>query len=529
MRMKKIQKICVMAILLLLLVGCAVNQEANEGGTRTQETANIMPTITPTVTPTITPMVTPTVIPTDIAFATTIADTTGLDRSKFTLDVTLNTKKHKLVVTQTLDYCNNTGSELSEIYFNLIPNAFQDKGGRVKVQKFQMGKEDVDLKKVETTVYKAKLPSSLASGGRQTIYMEYEVYIPNIQNRFGYQKSVYNLGNFIITPAIYGVDGWKVQNYVDIGDCFNSDIADYEVAIHVPEGYTVAASGKTEDNATYVLENVRDFAFCVSKNYETMTKDCDGVQVSIYYEKGYDKTAKRILEAANNSFTLLNELLGRYPYEALTVVMNGLTGGVNGMEYPTLIMVAPIETIEDLKKDGVAEDSPFRQETYNAIDMVTCHEIAHQWFYGIVGNDEVTEAWLDEGMCRFLEYKYHKAYLKPLPEDYGYDDSVESTLIYEDEFVTNAGKPGYAEDGACLLRSLQEWYKKDPMGYSEIYIKGAALLYQMQKQMGEEAFAEALKEYVSHFAYRFVTTDSFKEFWTRKCDFTELFEQYFKM
>ena len=85
---------------------------------------------------------------------------------------------------------------------------------------------------------------------------------------------------------------------------------------------------------------------------------------------------------------------------------------------------------------------------------------------------------------------------------------------------------GYTPDTTDLNQSLYDWINDDPMGYSEIYDKGASLIYEMEQQMGEDAFDQAMKEYVQHFAYRFVTKDTFQEFWSSKADFSKLFALY---
>ena len=92
--------------------------------------------------------------------------------------------------------------------------------------------------------------------------MHYTVDIPNIQNRFGYQENIYNLGNFIATPAVYENGAWVVEPYVDLGDAFYTEIADYKVAITVPEGFKVAATG-VETDGVYIADDVRDFALAL--------------------------------------------------------------------------------------------------------------------------------------------------------------------------------------------------------------------------------------------------------------------------
>ena len=212
--------------------------------------------------------------------------------------------------------------------------------------------------------------------------------------------------------------------------------------------------------------------------------------------------------------------------------MNGLTGGVNGMEYPTLVMLDPDCKVEDLENWGIGDASddtgPGVDYYLWLIDSATCHEIAHQWFYGVVGNDQIAEPWLDEGACRFAEYLYEKTYCADL--DYNGYGSTEELFQTRYCMITGQEKDGqqYAEDKTDLNWSLYDWQKGDPMGYSEIYYKGGSLFYEMEQRMGEQQFRQALREYVSTFAYGTVDTEQFRQFWLGKGDFSKLFALYWK-
>ena len=96
--------------------------------------------------------------------------------------------------------------------------------------------------------------------------------------------------------------------------------------------------------------------------------------------------------------------------------------------------------------------------------------------------------------------------------------------------ITGQEKDGqqYAEDKTDLDWSLYDWKKDDPMGYSEIYNKGGSLFYEMEQRMGEEKFRQALREYVSTFAYGTVDTEQFRQFWLGTGDFSKLFALYWK-
>ena len=448
--------------------------------------------------------------------------------NRFSLAVTLNADEHRLIVTQNLTYHNNTGKELDEIYFNLIPQAFRSDGGGVSVGSIIINNKKCSIERVKGTVYSIALPSALADKEQLDIAMEYDVDIPNIQNRFGYQGNVFNLGNFIASPAVYGADGWVVEPYVDLGDAFYTDIADYDVVINVPEGYTVAATGEEVGINTYHAENVRDFAFCASDSYDILRDEQDGVVIEVCYGGDLSVTAERIMQTAKRSLELCGQCFGKYPYEKLSIVMNGLTGGVSGMEYPMLVMISPDLPLEHLEEQGVDLSDSDEIAPYTiSIDCSVFHEIAHQWFYGIVGNDQISEPWLDEGFCRFSEYLYQQKYPPEVKEDSGIYLMEDRFRDYYDMYF---GKPTdgttQVPDTTYLGKSLYYWVEEDPMGYWEIYDKGASLIYMMQQQMGEEAFSEAVKEYVQTFAYGFVTTDSFKEFWNGKADLQELFDMF---
>lgn len=425
----------------------------------------------------------------------------------FKLDVTLDDTNHKLVVKQNLTYCNNTGKELNDIYFNAIPEAFKKKGGGVHIQEISIGNDKCTMQPVKETVYKINLPTSLPAGEKLTIDMNYEVNIPKQKDRFGYNKTSYNLGNFIVTPAVYEESGFSVEPYVNLGDAFYTDIANYYVTIHSPEGYTVAASGEKNESGEYVAEKMRDFAFCADKSFKTLQDTYDDINILVYYSANAKKVADITMDAAKKSLKLFNKTFGKYPYKTLTCVMTKFTGNVGGMEYPSLVMLdTPTLSDEEL------------EQLKDALANITCHEIAHQWFYALVGNDEIAHPWLDEGFAKFSEYLYAKQYS---------DDTAQFISdFYEDTYKQIKSDKKNKKTSVHFDWTLYDWNKKNPDQYINVYIDPACLLYQMEKQMGEEQFSSALKEYVKQFSYSFVTPDSFKEFWMSKGDFTELFKLY---
>ena len=140
-----------------------------------------------------------------------IPDQAAKPLNQFDLDVTLDPQAHQLKVKQTLTYHNHTGKNLSQLYFNLIPQAFQKDGGGTVMEQVSVDGKAGTLSQVKETVYALDLPADLKADQSTDIQMKYQVKVPNIKNRFGYQENVYNLGNFIATPAVSGENGWTVE------------------------------------------------------------------------------------------------------------------------------------------------------------------------------------------------------------------------------------------------------------------------------------------------------------------------------
>ena len=462
-------------------------------------------------------------------------------------------------VEQKLTYVNNTDSILNDMYFNLIPNAFTKSEGGIEMKKITINGQEVTLKKVKDTVYSVDLPSPLEKGKNVTIDMSYTIKIPKIADRFGYNGNTYNLGNALITPAMYENGQWLVQPYVNIGDAFYTEIADYHVSIQAPEGYQVAASG-TKIDGVYQAENMRDFACVISSDLDLLCEEHEDIALNVFYPKKCPSAGRHVMDIAKKALSLFNETLGKYPYDTLSMALIDMPGNIGGMEYPGLIMMTVHEDMESifdlyngkisvqdfLMKQKEAEGTDGDNEKIadiessgetmtdeqikgafvyevDSITKSTVHEIAHQWFYGIVGNDEVRYPWIDEGFCRFMEGYYSDKYSEGDKYTFPLYDHFDATdkSVYGEKDDLDQGEYRSVD----LNKSLYD-FKNNAEDYGEIYYKAAAMIYHMYKRMGNDAFVEALKEYINKFAYKEVTPEEFKEFWASKGDFKEHLEIY---
>lgn len=477
-------------------------------------------------------------------------------KNQYDIKMKLNDTDHSVDVIQDLTYINDNGQALSEIYFNLIPNYFDRSGGKVTMNKITVNGQECTLNQVEGTVYSLPLPSSLEKDGTAKIHMEYTVNVPNLKNRFGYTDNTYNLGNMIVTPAQFENGKWLVEPYVDLGDAFYTKISDFNVSVEVPDGFRVASSGTLNNDGVYVAKDVRDFALSIIKDCQILSDTIMNINVNVFYLQENAAAASHVMEIAKKSLAFYSEKLGGYPYDTLNLVLSPQAGGIGGMEYPGLVMISAGEatddafdlyydriTLEELKEkiqkqdhaSGDSEpadthetitDDDIRRNTLFEVTQLSrnvTHEIAHQWFYGIVGNDEIRYHWIDEGMCRFMEGYFMDAMEI---DDVNYplferNKNVDETVYAEYNHQVENPMP------VDLNLSLYDYISKnEDETYYDIYDKGAAMIYHIYSDLGPETFARALKDYVQTFAFSEVTPEAFQLFWKEYGDFEELFTVY---
>lgn len=197
-----------------------------------------------------------------------------------------------------------------------------------------------------------------------------------------------------------------------------------------------------------------------------------------------------MMDAAADQFSLFSNLLGPYPYLELDLV--DVPGGFGGIEYPGLVFIGTLGE-EDI------------------VDP-TVHEVAHQWFYGLIGNDQLIEPWLDEGASRFSQVLYY--------ENFDSKSRGQSLVNYDRSLVY-----GHPDRSTPIGMPIDSY--TSPADYRLfVYSKGALFFNQLRANLGEETFNEILKTYFNEYRYGFATSEDFQEITERvcSCDLDELFE-----
>ncbi|MCL2370557.1 MAG: M1 family peptidase, partial [Firmicutes bacterium] len=210
---------------------------------------------------------------------------------------------------------------------------------------------------------------------------------------------------------------------------------------------------------------VRDFAIVMSPDFRVMTETVDGIEIRYYYI--IDPTPELSLKIAVDSVRTFNEHIGMFPYPTLAVVETHFLHG--GMEYPRLVMIS-----NELSGDLYRE--------------VIVHEVAHQWWYAVVGNNPVLHAWMDEGLTEYtttLFYVWNPQYGITYQERMA--DKLTGLLLYLELY-------GRQRPDTSMNRPLNEFRNSYDYMYM-VYVKGGLMFSSLRRMIGNDNFFAALKLY----------------------------------
>ncbi len=431
---------------------------------------------------------------------------TSYNLSSYKMELSFNDEQKTLTGTEEVTFVNNYDNMFTYLYLHLYPNAFREGAknrvvssndedraypnnvsyGNITIKSVSYEGQDLTyaIEGEDENILKVDLPCQVYPEESITFSIEFEVKLANINHRLGYGNNTINLGNFYPIICVYeSGTGFKTDLYHSNGDPFYSECANYDVTISYPSNFMLASSGNlissAEENniTTSVMKenNIRDFCLVLSDIFQHSSVKVGNTVIN-YYGYTNDKNLEECLSIAEDALTTFNSMFGQYPYSQLSVVKANFLHG--GMEYPNLVLIS----------DDIAESD---------LAYVIVHEIAHQWWYGVVGNDEYSHAWMDEGLAEYSTLLFFK-------ENENYNENF-STLI---ENATQSYKTFVrvyqtvtGEVDTSMNRPLNE-FNTEPEYVQCTYTKGLLMFDTIREMVGGRKFIKALKKYYEDFAYK---------------------------
>ena len=419
---------------------------------------------------------------------------------RYLLDVVVDFESLTIDGTADILFTNNEIDALDAIYLRLYPNADHYAEGETRIEAVNVAGVAVDyaFEDSESTILRVPLPATLDPGDQTELQIAFDVVIPRRADRFGYDDGVMSLGHWYPMLAVYDDEGWNLDPYVALGDAFYSDVANYTVKLTVPEDVLVAATGLEAERqpqragrvtTVHLSGATRDFALALSRDYETVSTQVGDTTVTSYYLPGHFGGGQQALQVAADALEVFNARFGRYPYTELDIAETAFRvfGSPGGMEFPGIVFIG---------SDFYQPDGLFGSE----LDVVVAHEVAHQWWYGVVGNNQVDEPWLDEAFATFASLVYFEDKRDVLSAETAL--WTQAVLPYQLAQMMDVDGP--------LQSSLLD-YEGDLITYDAIiYSKGALFLVRLREILGDDLFFDLLQRHYQTYKFRLLNPGDFR-------------------
>ena len=410
-------------------------------------------------------------------------------------------------------YFNLEVNPVDEVYFRLFPNYYD---GVLSVQGVEVDGQLAETSlESDGTALRVELPDWLNPGWEVEISMDYQLILPETMGGnyglLGYFDGVLVLDTFYPMIPAYDQDGWYSDYPYPNGDLTYQNASFYLVEISAPAEMVIAASGSVVDemvengiqHLTIASGPARDFYLAASDDFTVRTKEWDGILVSSYALEGMQKHQDAALEFAVQALETFSDLFGPYPYREFDMVSSPMQA--LGIEYPGITGIFLNLYQEDATTSGVPN--------LTMLETVVAHEVGHQWFYNVVGNDQQNQPWVDEGLVQYVTYVY-------LLQNYGAQAAQGLANSWAQRLDSST-------DPTLAIGLPAGAYS--PRDYSGIvYGKGPMFFQALEDSIGQELLWQAIAIYYQTHYWRIADTETLKaslEFGCG-CDLSQLFETW---
>lgn len=382
-----------------------------------------------------------------------------------------------------------------EIVFRLYPNLANYNGKMEVTSALVNGVPATITSLADGAAVKLSLPTPPSPA---TIHLTFTTRLPGQRGRnehdytlFGWDGSTLSLPGFYPTLAVRQGDKWILDTPPRHGDVLFNEMALYQLDMTLPRDLVVVASGvtlnvqdTTEGQRTWRIAGgpLRDMTV-IAGPFQAVSESAAGATMTSYYLPGDETGGVAALSHATAALRLYSDLYGPYPYTELDVIEAPLN--VRGMEYSGLALIG-----EDLYRAGA---NPLRSE----LTFLVAHEVAHQWWYSMVGNNPYQYPWLDEGLTEYSAFEYYQGVFGPAEAE----RLLTGRWLIPFEVASGGGIEGRVD------RPAGEF---DPATYELlVYTKAALFFHALRQQLGEKVYRQVIQTYYAENRYRIVTPQTF--------------------
>jgi Peptidase family M1 domain len=349
------------------------------------------------------------------------------------LEADLLVEPEERTVTGRVSYSFTLVAPASSLELRLTPNAFGNSS--VRLHQPTVNGEPAVLQPVSDDLVRVEFPKPLSRGERARVEVQLVARVPRGEadtsilsslslgasgartdhGAFSAQPTVLSLVGLLPRPPLTLPGGRSGAGPSGIGDLALYDVANVFLSVSVPKGWRAVSAGaalgetagpKGTTRFRYGIAATRDVVLLVTRGHRTAQREVHGVTVETSFPAELARPAEHLLDEAAELLQAMEKRLGPVPYRTLRVVAAPLTGGAGGMEFPGLVTVStPLVQLAENPGHALgvssAELPPGATEALaSLLDFALAHEIAHQWFPGLLGSDPISAPVADEALAQ---------------------------------------------------------------------------------------------------------------------------------
>jgi hypothetical protein len=371
---------------------------------------------------------------------------------------------------ESVTFRNASPLALAEVYLRLWDNAHGSCPTTQPITVSNLTGGTAGALEVSCTALKVTLPAPLAQGAQATVAFDLAIAVPSGSDRFGRDGSYSFIGNALPVLAVRDGAGWHLDPYTNNGESFYQLASNYTVTLDHPSTVLTPATGTATETpgstgrtvTTATASNVREFAWAAGPFSRSSTTSPGGVKVNTWWTSGVtSSTATSMQSTAASAMDGHGARFGAYPYGEVDLVLHN-NFWFGGMEYPGFVLSQTSAT-------------------------PVIHELAHQWWYGIVGDDEYRSPFLDES---FTDY---------------------ATDLQSGITGTNCwSSVSWASSAEKITNSMAYWDANSGRYSTVVYTYGKCALHDLRRLIGDTAMTNLLKSYAQSHWYGVSTVAEFK-------------------
>jgi aminopeptidase N len=468
-------------------------------------------------------------------------------RDSYRIEIDLDYHKASFTGRETLRFTNTTREELDYINFYLYPNfgLSDDDKPSLAVQKVTAGGRELYFgARSHNALLRVDLPQKLQPGRSIELTLDFSARVPRVQREetsllahflqeigdalsderqpkdardiFFAGEEAMLLGHFFPTIAPHEQQTVEQNLAVSVSSLINGEIADYEVTVRTDERLTVVASAECVESRTqqsdgadkrrsqtFRGEKLRGFAVAVVERMKSAERKTGATRAVSYFRESDERIGKRALDFAVNAIDVYEKSFGPSPYSLLQVVEMPLAAGYSNVQFPGMVVVAQAYYIDFDAPEAARLPGVLREQSdivKSSFEFTIAYGVAKQWWGEAVGGDSERAPYLDEALANFSAAYYHEAV---------YGKKLGDLII--DQQLRGAYQAYRMLGGVDVEAEKPVKEFRNSLQYTAIVqAKGGLLFVAMRKELGDERFFDALRQYYSKNSFRVATPETMR-------------------